>query len=318
MNTIQQTLQIDPALEVEKIVTKMKETARRFRKQGAVLGISGGIDSSVCAALALKAFGRDRVLTLQMNESDSEDQTEDCAQLLVDAYNLQTIDENITSTLQATGCYQRRNEAIRTVVPEFQDDWKCKIVLPSLLQSNQLRFFSLVVQKPDGEIFKKRLSGKAYLQIVAASNFKQRVRKMLEYYHADRLNYLVIGTPNLLEYDQGFFVKGGDGAADIKPIAHLYKTQVYQLAEYLEVPQEIVSRPPTTDTYSMEQSQEEFYFSLPYDQMDLCLHAVNNGIEAKQIAQKLNLESEQIERIFKDIQQKRVTNSYLHASPQLI
>ena len=79
--------------------------------------------------------------------------------------------------------------------------------------------------------------------MVAAANFKQRVRKMMEYYYADLLQYAVAGTPNRLEYDQGFFVKNGDGAADVKPIAHLYKSQVYQLAAYLGVPEEIRRRP---------------------------------------------------------------------------
>ena len=145
-----------------------------------------------------------------------------------------------------------------------------------------------------------------------------RSRKMLEYYHADRLNYAVAGTPNRLEYDQGFFVKLGDGAADIKPIAHLYKTQVYQLAEYLGVPEQIRNRPPTTDTYSMPQSQEEFYFSLPYNKMDLCLYGKNNGVAIEEIATVIDLTVEQVNRVFHDIDQKRRSTRYLHSQPQLI
>ena len=159
---------------------------------------------------------------------------------------------------------------------------------------------------------------KAYLEVVAATNFKQRTRKMLEYYHADRLNYAVAGTPNRLEYDQGFFVKLGDGAADVKPIAHLYKTQVYQLAEYLEVPPEIRKRPPTTDTYSMPQGQDEFYFSLPYDRMDLCLYGKNNGISTATVAGCLGLTAEQVQSVYDDIDTKRSTTRYLHLPPLLI
>jgi NAD+ synthase len=157
-----------------------------------------------------------------------------------------------------------------------------------------------------------------YLQLVAATNFKQRIRKMVEYYHADRLNYAVSGTPNRLEYDQGFFVKQGDGAADFKPIAHLYKSQVYALAEELGVPAEIRARPPTTDTFSMEQTQEEFYFALPYDKMDLCLYAMNHGISATEVAGAVGITAEQVERVFKDIESKRRTTSYLHMRPLLI
>ena len=159
-----------------------------------------------------------------------------------------------------------------------------------------------------------RLTPAAYLQIVAATNYKQRVRKMIEYYHADRLNYAVAGTPNRLEYDQGFFVKQGDGAADVKPIAHLYKTQVYQLAAHLGVPEEIRRRPPTTDTFSMPQTQEEFYFALPYDRMDLCLYALNHGIAAAEVAPLVELTPEQVERVFKDIDAKRRATRYLHAA----
>jgi NAD+ synthase len=141
---------------------------------------------------------------------------------------------------------------------------------------------------------------------------------MMEYYHADRLNYAVTGTPNRLEYDQGFFVKLGDGSADIKPIAHLYKTQVYQLAEYLGIPDEIRSRPPTTDTYSLEQGQDEFYFSLPYDKMDLCLYGKNNGYTEAEIAPAAGLTAQQAQRVFQDIDSKRSATRYLHMPPVLI
>ena len=141
---------------------------------------------------------------------------------------------------------------------------------------------------------------------------------MMEYYHADRLNYAVVGTPNRLEYDQGFFVKNGDGAADIKPIAHLYKTQVYELAARLGVPEEIRSRPPTTDTFSMPQSQEEFYFSLPYQQMDVCLYAYNHNLSAAEVGATLGLSEEQVERVFRDIESKRRATRYLQLPPLLV
>ena len=141
---------------------------------------------------------------------------------------------------------------------------------------------------------------------------------MLEYYHADRLNFGVAGTPNRLEYDQGFFVKLGDGAADVKPIAHLYKTQVYQLAEYLEIPDEIIKRPPTTDTYSLPQGQDEFYFAVPYDKMDLCLYGKNNGISPEDVAEAGGLTTDQVQYIYGDIDRKRSTTRYLHLPALLV
>ena len=162
------------------------------------------------------------------------------------------------------------------------------------------------------------MSAEIYQGIIAATNMKQRTRKQMEYYHADRLNYAVIGTPNLLEYDQGFFVKNGDGAADLKPIAHLYKSQVYQLAAHLGVPEDIRRRPPTTDTWSMAQSQEEFYFSLPYDRMDLCMYGLNNGLDAGDVAAAAKLTGEQLEAVWGDIARKRVATAYLHMPPLTI
>ena len=228
------------------------------------------------------------------------------------------VSRDISGVLQAVGFYQRYDDAVRRAIPEYGDGWKSKIVIPNVMESKGFNLFSIVAQKPDGSQVQKRLPLKAYLEIVAATNFKQRTRKMFDYYYADRFNYAVVGTPNRLEYDQGFFVKLGDGAADIKPIAHLYKTQVYQLAAYLGVPEKIRNRPPTTDTYSMPQGQDEFYFSLPYDKMDLCLYGKNNGYSPGDIADTLGLTPDQVQRVYDDIDTKRATTRYLHLSPQLI
>jgi NAD+ synthase len=253
-----------------------------------------------------------------MPEKESSSDTLMLSELIADFLGIETIHIDITCQLEAAGCYRKRNDAIRDVIPDYNDDFKCKIVLPNILEGNSYRLFSIVVESPDGKQYTKRLSKQAYLDILSASNFKQRTRKMMEYFHADRLNYAVAGTPNRLEYDQGFFVKLGDGAADAKPIAHLYKTQVYQMAEFLGLPEEIRMRAPTTDTYSMPQSQEEFFFSLPYDKMDLCLYGKNNGIPIDQIASAADLTTDQVERVFRDIDSKRETTLYLHTAPILM
>jgi acyl-CoA synthetase (AMP-forming)/AMP-acid ligase II len=170
------------------------------------------------------------------------------------------------------------DEAIRTVVPDYGPGDRCKIVLADLVAARRYPVYSVVVRSPAGVERRQRLSAEANLGVVAATSFKQRTRTMVEYYHADRLHFAVVGTPNRLEYDQGFFVKHGDGVADVKPIAHLYKSQVYALARHLGIPEEIQRRPPTTDTYSLEQAQNEFYFALPLDRMDLALYARNHGL----------------------------------------
>lgn len=313
-----EALRLDAALETERIATAIRQQViGQLRRKGVVLGLSGGIDSSVAAALCVHALGPDRVLGLFMPERDSSPESLELGQLLAGHLGISACLEDVSGTLEAAGCYRRRDEAIRSVLPEYGPDYKAKIVLPDLLEGGAYRVFSVVIQSPDGQMQRRRLPLDAYQQIVAATNFKQRVRKMMEYYHADRLRYAVVGTPNRLEYDQGFFVKNGDGAADLKPIAHLYKTQVYLLAEYLELPAIIRSRPPTTDTYSLAQSQEEFFFSLPYTKLDLCLYGLNHQVSCAGVAAALGLEPAQVERVYHDIEAKRRATAYLHAPPLL-
>ncbi|MDX1701802.1 MAG: NAD(+) synthase [Melioribacteraceae bacterium] len=311
-------LGINEADVVTEITSRLREILRTdLHKRGYVIAMSGGIDSSVSAALCVKALGPSKVYGLLLPERDSDPASTARGELLAKHLGIEYELQDIAPTLDAIGCYKWRDNAIKSTFPEYNDDWKSKIVITGGVEG-RINHFILVVQNPYGEIAEKRLGIKEYLQIVAATNYKQRIRKTIEYFHADRLNYAVVGTPNRLEYDQGFFVKNGDGSADIKPIAHLYKTQVYKLAKYLELPEEIATATPTTDTYSMEQGQDEFYFALPYQKMDYALWAHNNDTPAKDLAKFLEITNTQAEWIYKDIQIKRQTTAYLHAKPYLI
>jgi NAD+ synthase len=311
-------LDLDLEQTTDAIVQAIRRQVAELRRRGVVVGLSGGIDSSVVTVLCARAVGAERVQVLLMPERASSPESEQLGRLLAARLGVSTIREDIAPTLEAAGCYRWQAEAIRMTFPEYGDGWRNKITLPSILDSDRLNVSELTVESPSGERRTARMPPAAYLQMVAATNFKQRVRKMMEYYHADRLHYVVAGTPNRLEYDQGFFVKLGDGAADIKPIAHLYKSQVYALAEYLGVPDEIRRRPPTTDTFSLPQTQEEFYFALPYDQMDLCLYGRNHGLPPAEVGAAIGLTAAQVERVFRDIDQKRRTTAYLHRQPLLV
>jgi NAD+ synthase len=310
-------------LDLEKTAAHIAETLRSqvlggMRKKGGVLGISGGIDSACTAALSARAFGPERVLGIFMPERDSSDESLTYGKKLAEKFGIPTVTEVLGASLEAMGCYRWREGAVKKAYPEWQPGWPWKIVLPSILESDRLNFYYLVVKKPSGEDVKVRLPLEEYLTIVAATNMKQRLRKATEYFHGDRLNYAVAGTPNRLEYDQGFFVKQGDGAADFKPIAHLYKSQVYALAEHLGVPEEICRRSPTTDTYSYAQGQDEFYFALPYPQMDLCLYGKDHGVDPAEVGKAVGLSADQVTRVYKDIDAKRRFAKYLHARPALI
>ncbi len=300
-------LAIDLPAEAARIEAFIRTAAgQRLRRRGVVLGVSGGIDSAVCATLATRALGAQRVLALLMPERHSSAEATARALHLCRQLGIRHVVEDISDSLEALGCYRRAEEAILRLFPLYGAGWRHKIVIAGAsLGEDAIAHFNLVVESPEGRQEIARMPSDVYLQVVAATNFKQRVRKNLEYFHAETLNYAVLGTPNLLEYELGFFVRGGDGLADIKPIAHLYKTQVYALAAHLGVPEEIRSQPPSTDTYGLPQTQEEFYFALPYHRADLLLYAERNGVPEEEAGAALGLDAAQVRRALRDFAGKR-------------
>lgn len=309
-------LRIDADAEIARIAEAI-QTQVRFSlfRSGVVLGLSGGIDSTVTAALCVRALGPDAVIGISMPERDSDRETEDLGTVAANHLGIRTFAEDITGTLEACGCYRRQETAISGAIPDFQPGTPFKLVTPGILREEDADDYRLAFPGPDGTLREEPLPLEALRALVAATNFKQRVRKMLEYYYADRFQYAVAGTPNRLEYDLGFFVRNGDGAADIKPIAHLYKSQVYALAERMNLPESIVTRPPTTDTFPLPQSQEEFFFGLPLELLDLCLFCRNEKISVAQTAEAANLSEKQVRTIFGDLAAKRALAEYLLAPP---
>ena len=316
-NSLKELIKIDPKKETEKIIAKLKsDMTKILKKRGAVVGISGGIDSSVVLALCAKAFGPNKVLGIMLPEKESSKDNFALARSLCKTFGVKYIIEDITGALEGFSCYSRRDEAIKRVFPEFDNSYKAKIILPDkLLDKDTLNVFSVKIISPEGGETTLRLPVKEYLEIVAASNFKQRSRMSMLYFHADARNFAVIGTGNKNEHEQGFFVKYGDGAADTKPIAHLFKTQVFQLAEYLNVPEEIRKRTPTTDTYSAEQTQEEFFFRIPFDTLDKIWIGWEQGNLSSKIAEDLKLSTQQVENVINDIQRKIASTEYLRREP---
>ncbi len=304
---------MNPHTELNRITDFIRTSIHKtLKRKGAVLGISGGIDSSVVLALCVRALGAERVLGLMLPEGESSPESAELAGKLAARLGVRTLTEDITPALQGFGCYRRRDEAIRRLFPDFGPGWGAKIVLPgSLLESRALNVFYLTVTDPQGEEHTKRLPPAEYLQIVAASNFKQRARMTMLYYHAEARNYAVVGTANRNEHGLGFFVKHGDGGVDLQPIGHLFKTQVYQLAALLDIPEEIRSRTPTSDTYPGGSTQEEFFFRLPFSVLDAIWEAYEAGDSRAEIAARLDLEEEQVARVIADIQRKQRTTAYL-------
>lgn len=296
---------------VERLAQRTAAAIRDLGRRGAVVAVSGGVDSGVVAALSVRALGPDHVLCLRLPEQDIGSSSSDLGLELAESLGTRTVEEPITAALDGLGCYRLRDEAIRMVFPDYAPDWRHKIVRSA--PTGAIIVFSLVVERPDGSVEQRKLPADAYRTLIAATNMKQRVRKLLEYTWADRLGYAVVGTPNLLEYDQGFFVKGGDGLADVKPIAALYKTQVYALARELGLPPAIAERPPTTETFSMAQSQEEFFFGHPYHRMDLLVWGHDRDLPAADVASRVHLSEPDVKAAYWEIDRRRAATRYLHA-----
>jgi NAD+ synthase len=312
-------LQLD---NVEKVVEEITQKLRddvfhTLNRKGGVIGISGGIDSSVCLALAARALGSERVLGVMIPEKDSDPESEELAGLLSKKFGVTAVKEVITPALAGLKCYERRDEAVKKVFPEYDPaEWKMKIgIRQSGLFTSLPPMFTLTVINSQGEQKEKLLPAEAYLEIVAASNFKQRTRMAILYYHAESRHYAVIGTPNRQEQDQGFFVKYGDGGADLMPIGNLYKTQVYQVAEYLGIPDEIIRRVPTTDTYPAHQTQEEFFYQLPVELMDIYWYAFEKDYSPDEVAAVMGETTERIDALFTNFKRKRKTTDYLRMAP---
>ncbi len=295
---------------IDQLTTRIREDiGTRHNRYGAVIGLSGGIDSSVCMALTAKAIGPEKMLGVMMPEKDSSPDSEELARELADKFGVKVIKEVITGALDGFGCYTRRDQAVK-------DIHLMKIGIKHEGKGSKLPpLFHLTVVNPDGSETVKRLPSRQMRTIIAASNFKQRSRMSLVYFHAEELHYAVIGTPNKHEVEQGFFVKFGDGGGDLFPIGKLFKTQVYQIAEYLGVPKGIIDRTPTTDTYSAEQTQEEFFYEFPHDIMDLLWYAYENDYDPAEVGEVMDMTAEEVERNYRNFGRRSETTEYLRTPP---
>ncbi len=310
-------LKIDPVDTTEKLSQFIKqEVFSNLKRKGAIIGISGGVDSAVCAALSARALGLDNVLGVVLPEKESDPNSKVLAKKLADQLSIKSEYIDITSILSSLGVYSVREAIVKKLFPEFDSSYRYRLILPqNLLEKNRFNIYFLEIQNNRGRRFSRRLNAQDYRKMIAATDMKQRTRMMMLYYYAEMNHYAVVGTTNRSEMMQGFFVKYGDGGVDLEPLAHLYKTQVYQLASYLEIPKEIIKRNPSPDTFNLEVSDKEFYFCLPYDLVDSFLYAYENKLKLDELQNGLTLDREAIQRGLDEVDKKFKATKYLRKMP---
>ena len=311
-----EVLRINGEVEADKISGFIRDQTLSLHRDGIIIGLSGGVDSALCAALSVKAISKDKVLGLMLPDKESSPQSAELATQQAQRIGIRTQLVDITPVLEAFGTYEKRDAVAKSVFPEFSKRHKLKITLPSdILNKDSLNFFTLTVVDPEGAAKSARLNNEQARGIIAATCTKHRTRMMAQYYFAEKNNFLVCGTTNKSEALQGLFVKYGDGGVDIEPIAHLYKNQVFQLAEHLGVIKEILERAPSPDTYSAPVTDEEWYFRMPFKQLDLLLYAWENKVEISEVCRVMELTGEQVKRAFRDFTNKYNATRHLNQLP---
>jgi NAD+ synthase len=319
MDFTKDVLKINCPAEAERIIAFIRDQVQSMHRKGIVIGLSGGVDSALSAALSVKAVGKDKVLALLLPDKESSPQSAEFATKQAKLLGIEAPTVDITPVLEAFGTYEKRDAIAKAIYPEFGEGYKLKITLPAdILNKDGYNFFTLTTVDPQGLTKTTRLNNEQAQGIIAATCTKHRTRMMTQYYHSEKNNYLVCGTTNKSEAIQGLFVKYGDGGVDIEPIAHLYKNQVFQLAEYMGVIPEIISRAPCPDTYSAPVTDEEWFFRIPFKQLDLLLYAWENKVELSEVCRVMELTEQQVRRAFRDFTSKHKATEHLrHFPPSL-
>jgi len=290
------------------------EISNKLQRSGAVIGLSGGIDSAVTAALCVRAIGSEKVLGLIMPEKESEPESQVLAKQFADKYNIKTEIIDITSILDSFGVYKNKEKIVKEKFPNFNNDCKYRVVVPPKFE-NTVGIPYLDILDDKNKQHKLKISSFEFLALTAATSIKHRVRMTMLYYHGERNNLAVIGTTNKSEYLQGYFVKYGDGGSDIEPIVNLYKSQVYQLGQFLNMPQEILTKDASPDVWSFTTNDEEFFYSVPYEKVDLILYARENNLTVKEIQKLSNLSIENIESLLRFQNQKQNKSQHMREVP---
>ncbi len=308
-----EVLNIVPENEIDRMNLFLKnEIFKSFRRKGVIVGLSGGVDSAVMASLAVEALGKEKVFGLILPEKESNPLSARFAALEAQRLGIDFAEKDMTPTVDAIGSYSIRDEYLKSLIPEYTPECKYNIALPTdFLERDSLNIYKLQVQTSAGDILTKRLSVDSFRFITAFASIKIRARMIHLYWEAERQNLVVAGTTNKTEMILGDFCKYGDGGTDIEAICHFYKTQIYQLAEYFQVIPEIRDRDPSPDTFSLPVTDQQFFFRIPFNKLDLLLYAWEHHIDTQDAADVLSLPEDAAKRAYREFTTKNNATAHL-------
>jgi NAD+ synthase len=317
--------EISELIKIENIETKINEVTKFiknevfeiYQKKGIVIGLSGGIDSAITAALSTKSIGSEKILGLILPEKESDVNSKNLALQIAEKYNIDTETIDITNILESFGVYENKEKIVKEKFPNYNEKCKYRVVVPSKLENNIGMPF-LEILDDENILHKLKISSFDFLNLTAATSIKHRVRMTMLYNYAEKNNFTVVGTTNKTEYLQGYFVKYGDGGSDIEPLVHLYKTQIYQIANFLKLPEEIINQDASPDVWSFKTSDEEFFYAVPYNIVDLILYGREKNLSINEIIKFSNLESEKIEKLIQFQNQKQNKSQTMREKPHSI
>jgi len=290
------------------------EISNKLQKKGVVFGLSGGIDSAVTAALCAKSFESEQILGLIMPEKESNESSKVLAKQVSKKFSFNTETINITKILESFGVYEKKENIVCEKFPEFNSKCKYRVIVPPK-SKNIIGVPFLEVLDKDNERHKLKISSSDFLSLTALTSIKHRVRMTLLYFHGEKNNFSVVGTTNKSEYQQGYFVKYGDGGSDIEPLVNIYKSQIYQLGKFLKIPKEILVSDASPDVWSFSTSDEEFFYTVPYDIVDLILYARENKLSVSDVQKISKLKTEDIENLFQMQNIKQTKSQHMREIP---
>jgi NAD+ synthase len=285
-------MEIEPKKLSHVLESFIREYMEKLEREGVILGLSGGIDSAVVTALCKRAVGSERTLVLLMPEKDSKEEHLKDALNFANAVGVRTRKIDITPYLKELAVYPL---ALFSQVP-------FSYKLRGSLIKKLFRFYERRTGENPFSTSIAGLKGKPYSSFICKRNayyrIKHRLRMVLLYLYGELENRLIVGAANKSEYQIGYFVKHGcDDAADIMPLLNLYKTQVRELARYLDVPLRIIEKPPSPDI--IPGIVDEEVIGLPYEKLDLILLTLERGWEISEITKALDMDEERVQYVKK-------------------